>query len=278
MNATYEHKTDPISIQRQSLRLGELPHLHKEMEIIYVEKGRAVAFADQVSYRIEEGDFFVSFPNQIHYYLDSQLGAYDVLIVNCNIFFGIKELLNNHIPENNVLHLKKDDPIAELVRQIVALPPDGDISAYVGYFNLMISQMLPQLKLKGIAQSDNSTLQSILEFCTKHYSEDISLEYVAEGLHLSRCYISHLFNRKISLGFNDYINMLRVQDACAQLLETDKKIADISEEVGFGSIRSFNRAFKNITSQTPLEYRANAKTSPTSRSGHCDAGLFFIYS
>ena len=88
---------------------------------------------------------------------------------------------------------------------------------------------------------------------------------MAEGLHLSRCYISHLFNRKLSLGFNDYINMLRVQDACTQLLETDKKIADISEEVGFGSIRSFNRAFKNITGLTPLEYRANTKTSPTPR-------------
>ena len=145
----YEHKTDPISIQRQSLRLSELPHLHKEMEIIYVEKGCSIAFADQVSYRIEEGDFFVSFPNQIHYYLDSQVGAYDVLIVNCNIFFGIKELLLNHVPENNVLHLQKDDPMAQLINQIVALPENGDISAYVGYFNLMISNMLPQLKLKN---------------------------------------------------------------------------------------------------------------------------------
>ena len=38
---------------------------------------------------------------------------------------------------------------------------------------------------------------------------------------------------------------------------TDKKIADISEEVGFGSIRSFNRAFLDIIKETPQKYRNN---------------------
>ena len=49
--------------------------------------------------------------------------------------------------------------------------------------------------------------------------------------------------------------MFRVREACHLLLYTDRKIADISEEVGFGSIRSFNRAFLKLIDLTPAQYR-----------------------
>ena len=43
------------------------------------------------------------------------------------------------------------------------------------------------------------------------------------------------------------------------LEDTETKISDISEDVGFGSIRSFNRAFKDTMNTTPLEYRSQFK-------------------
>ena len=98
-----------------------------------------------------------------------------------------------------------------------------------------------------------------MSFCSAHFAEDISLEYLADSLHLSRCYISHLFSRNLNIGFSEYINMLRVSAACELLLETRGRIADISEEVGFGSIRSFNRAFLKIMGRTPKEYREKVK-------------------
>ena len=57
------------------------------------------------------------------------------------------------------------------------------------------------------------------------------------------------------LNFSDYINTLRVRRASRLLEKTDKKIADISEDVGFGSIRSFNRAFLDVMKMTPKEFR-----------------------
>ena len=53
--------------------------------------------------------------------------------------------------------------------------------------------------------------------------------------------------------------MLRIDKACDLLEETDKKTADISEDVGFGSIRTFNRAFLQISGITPLKYRNRYK-------------------
>ena len=62
----YENKISPIS-RMQENSLSRLPHLHKELEAIYVFKGKAVAYADKNSYLLNAGDTFITFPNQIHY-------------------------------------------------------------------------------------------------------------------------------------------------------------------------------------------------------------------
>ena len=80
-----------------------------------------------------------------------------------------------------------------------------------------------------------------------------------EELHLSKYYISHLFGSKIGTGFNDYINALRVSEACRYLRRTNKSITEISALVGFGTLRTFNRAFFKQVGMSPSEYR---KTAP----------------
>ena len=78
---------------------------------------------------------------------------------------------------------------------------------------------------------------------------------------MSKYHISHLFNNKLGISFNTYINTLRINTACDLLEETDKKTTDISEEIGFGSIRSFNRAFLQIMDMSPLQYRKLVKNT-----------------
>ena len=117
--------------------------------------------------------------------------------------------------------------------------------------------MLPHFKLKTANIERNSAFYGIMDFCTHNFTDPITLDSVAEKLHLSKYYISHLINRKLGQNFNEYINSLRISEACAFLRETDKKIAEISEEVGFGTIRSFNRSFKQTTGISPAEYRLN---------------------
>jgi AraC-like DNA-binding protein len=95
----------------------------------------------------------------------------------------------------------------------------------------------------------------VLDYCTKNFSNDLTLDILAEDLHVSKFHISHLLNQKLGISFSTYLNNIRVHRACFLLNNSDNKISDISEEVGFGSIRSFNRAFKSVMNMTPLEYR-----------------------
>lgn len=125
----------------------------------------------------------------------------------------------------------------------------------VGLLNQIIAQLLCDFELKTRIKTDNPTLSEILNFCEQHFSEDITLEQVAKSLHLNKYHISHLINQKLGIGFSYYINTLRINAACDLLSTTDRKISDIVGDVGFGSIRSFNRSFTEIMHTTPIKYR-----------------------
>ena len=107
--------------------------------------------------------------------------------------------------------------------------------------------------------SESESLRAIVSFCTQNYNEQLSLSLLQEKLHLNKYYISHLFSGRLGLGFNDYINSLRVSEACRYLLHSDEPIARISTLVGFQTPRTFNRAFIKQMGVSPSEYRRRAK-------------------
>ncbi|MBR7132162.1 MAG: AraC family transcriptional regulator [Clostridia bacterium] len=258
-NITYENKSELFKFEMQKY-LSPLPHLHKEIEIVYVMDGCSYAFADRKSEVIGTGDLFIAFPNQIHYYEASVTGEYLVLIFSPDVLFEIKSLMYNNLPDKNFLHNMLYSDATELL--LKAWKTEGDYSrtAVVGILNEMVALLLQQIDIKSRIKTDNSTLQSVLNYCSQNFSSELTLDTVADALHISKYHISHLLNNKLGIGFNYYLNTVRINAACDLLEDTDKKIADISEEVGFGSIRSFNRAFSQIMNISPLRYRDKFST------------------
>jgi YesN/AraC family two-component response regulator len=99
------------------------------------------------------------------------------------------------------------------------------------------------------------TLGEIVNYCNAHYKENLSLTMLESELHISKYYISHIINERLGEGFNEYLNSIRINEACRLLLESDMSIKEISAEVGFGTVRSFDRAFLRQKSETAREYR-----------------------
>lgn len=254
MSVKYEERTIDITLGVTN-NLSDLPHLHKEVEIIYVLNGSASAFADNKRYELIKGDFFIAFPNQIHHYQNEAPGEFVLLIAKSDLLIGLKSLLNNNIPEKNILHFEGDSLEYTYIKNMLNTDIKYRKTLVSGYLNLLMPLILEKLTLLPWNSKEHSTLRHILNFCHEHYSEEITLDDLAENLHLSKYYISRTLNNKIGISFNSYINTLRINAACNLLTQTDKKISDISVEVGFGTIRSFNRAFSEIKGVTPQEYR-----------------------
>lgn len=256
MEIQYQKKKRPYICRRDTV-LTKTPHMHKEIELIYLLHGTCVAIADNNRTSMQAGDLFISFPNQIHYYLTTPQ-TIDALIIifSTDMIFGLDWELQQMVPDNNVLTIGEDFLSHSLLSHLPHTYSDASLTNKAGFLNLLMSDIIPRLTLTAPVQANSATLQSILAFCEKHFREDLSLDFTAKHLHVSKYYISRLLNDRVHLGFSDYVNMLRINEACA-ILETnrERKIADLSEEVGFGSIRSFNRAFQKVMKMTPASYK-----------------------
>lgn len=87
---------------------------------------------------------------------------------------------------------------------------------------------------------------------------DITLRKVAEKVATSPRILSQVINENSGQNFNDFVNQYRVDFAGSMLADqqyANEKIATIAFEAGFGTVTSFNIAFKNKTGNTPSEYR-----------------------
>ncbi|MBR5280021.1 MAG: helix-turn-helix transcriptional regulator [Clostridia bacterium] len=241
--------------------LAEFPHLHKEIEIVYIKQGSCEAYVNQRKYEMHAGDLMIAYPHQIHYYLNVPRGEYLLLIFNTDFLLEMEPEIHENILVDNVLHIGTDSDIAKDIQDIIAI--DGKyVHSKVRYsIGLIMAKLLPLLHIKPIPKSANLTVSSVLEYCQNHYTEDISLSLLAEKLHLNKNYISHIINTHTNMSLTDFVNSMRIHAASMELRTTDKKILEIAQEVGFSSLRSFNRAFLTYGKMTPTEYRKQFKVT-----------------
>ncbi|MFU0824014.1 helix-turn-helix domain-containing protein [Clostridium sp.] len=95
----------------------------------------------------------------------------------------------------------------------------------------------------------------ISKFIYNNYMNKISLQDIAKREFLSSYYLSHEIKNMAGTNFKDFLNSTRVHESVKLLLDTEKTISEISEEVGFSHTRYYNKYFKMYYKMTPLQYR-----------------------
>jgi AraC-like DNA-binding protein len=109
-------------------------------------------------------------------------------------------------------------------------------------------------ELKG-SEIQFERYQRIIKYIYNNYMEKISLQDIAKEEYLSSYYLSHQLKDMTGTTFKELLNKVRVDESIKLLLDTDKTISDISEDVGFSHSRYYNKSFKEHLSCTPLQYR-----------------------
>ena len=105
-----------------------------------------------------------------------------------------------------------------------------------------------------------SRIATVLREQKLYASPDITIQDLAAAVHSNRTYVSQCINRRTGLSFSQYIARYRVENA-QQILRENTHITDHDAIVkamtlsGFSSDQTFYRVFKEITGETPLQYR-----------------------
>lgn len=103
-------------------------------------------------------------------------------------------------------------------------------------------------------------VEAAIQFIQKHYMKDISLDDCAEYCGTSTFLLSRSFKQVCGKNFIDYLTDLRMEKAKALLRDSERKIFDIAEQVGYQH-SYFNRLFKKFEGVTPTQYRERARTA-----------------
>jgi len=90
---------------------------------------------------------------------------------------------------------------------------------------------------------------------TRYAESSLSLTEVAEHVGLNPDYLSRIFKENTGKTFSEYLTHLRIMKSMLLLKETDMKIKDIGEAVGYNSTNYFIKVFKESMKVTPREYR-----------------------
>ena len=98
-------------------------------------------------------------------------------------------------------------------------------------------------------------IRSAIEYICANFNADISLEDVAETVHLNATYFSTLFKQSTGSSFKEYLNMIRVEESKRLLANTNYSIIDIAIATGFEDQSYFSKVFKKYTGITPKQYR-----------------------
>ncbi|NLU53096.1 MAG: response regulator [Clostridiaceae bacterium] len=97
--------------------------------------------------------------------------------------------------------------------------------------------------------------KGVIEYIHLHYKEQIRLKDVAEKFFVNAAYLGRAFQKATGVNFNQYLNDLRIAEAKKLLLQTDKLIYEIANEVGYTESKYFIMKFTQSVGKSPTEYR-----------------------
>ena len=237
-------------------------HLHNAVEIVYLTSGKCEGIFQNKRYELNEGDLFFVFPNRIHGYENSEdTNAYVLIVPTApylNTFGGV---FGQKIPTSPVLHKEEmvDMGIDKLILQAFQDGENAPDGVLYGYSLIIIGKLLAKLDLENSDGLGDDALSAALIFLNENYRSSLTRKEIAQAIGYNESHVSHIFSDTLGTTLTDYLVSLRINDALIMLTDTDQSVSQIAMSLGFGSIRSFNRAFKKIVSVTPSAFRLQAK-------------------
>ncbi|MBB6733884.1 helix-turn-helix transcriptional regulator [Cohnella sp. CBP 2801] len=260
---------------------------HDFWEFLYIDKGEIEVMADTTGYKLKQGDMIFHRPNEFHSVWANRKIASNAIVISfvcespaMSFFEGKAFCLENH--ERNL--------IAELIRYGFAAfePPFDDptlhdlvtkAEAPAGVEQLIkihLELLLLMLRSRGNAmpgtkrlsftakeRSEDEIVRRAIRFMEDNVQRNLSLEEIASRLHIVQSHLHALFRQKVGMSVMRYFKNMKIETAKLLIREETSNFTEIADRLGYSSIHSFSRHFKNVTDMTPSEYARSVKARVT---------------
>lgn len=266
-------------------------HSHDFIEICYVSSGKGTHLVNEKEFRVTKGDLFIIRYNMMHTFFREIDDSDDLIVYNIlfkpsfldQILGGLVDFDFTLLPTSFLFHdiespatdkldlsLNVDeqmdfDDILNKIYLEFSLQPNGHFSMIRAYMIQFIIMIIRAISNKEISQKDtireSVVINKILIHLKEHFSEKLNLNDIVLKSFFSKGYLCKVFKEATGMTMSEYIHVLRINEACSLLVNTDANMVDIALQVGFSDYKSYMRAFKKVTGKRPKDYRAEHTVS-----------------
>lgn len=252
-------------------------HQHPETQIMFIEKGEGTLIAGDYVGRFSDGSLFLIGSNQPHVFRsdDVYYKSKSKLRVNAislyfderyagESFWQLDELqkVNKFLLQSGAgyrIQGKTQPQIITLIREMVSLKGINKLIHFMQLLNLLSesTDLVPLSVAQAHAHltlNEGKRMNDILQFTFSESNRKIKIEEVAEIANLSAEAFCRYFKIRTRKTYTNFLNEVRVSNACKMLIEKRKSIQEICYDSGFSNLSHFNRTFKKVTRKTPSTY------------------------
>lgn len=247
-------------------------HWHREFEIVRVLKGKLELSLDNITYELQSGDFCFIESGVLHKGIPSDC-IYECVVFDINMLLNrtatdkyINPFLQGTMELNTVLH-NYGEILGVIVSGIFDALSKKDENFELEVFSLLY-RMFSLFYKSGITQQSAKSRQNLqqnriiirqLEWIENHFNEPITLKQLSAVSGLSPKYLCRFFKDHTGQTPIEYINNIRINNACHELRHLNRTVTEAAYNSGFNNLSYFTKVFKSFKGITPNQFKNAVK-------------------
>lgn len=237
-------------------------HYHDQYQILYALDGEGEIYIDNEKYLFCKDSVVFLVPNTIHSIVSSSKLTDLVLAFSTESLGSFAEKGLIDMFENTSRYFELDFVSASEIRQLfrkMLFEQTGydELSEYTSSIHLleMITIFARLINSRQSFDANDMRAIQMKEYIEKHYFEEITSENLSSKFNISTRYVNDIFKSKFHETPLQYLQKVRINRAKELLQETNKEIVSICFEVGYETLSTFYRSFRNLVGISPHKFR-----------------------
>ena len=251
------------------------PHIHNYFEINYVASGSCTFVFEKSKRTMQEGELCIIAPSSEHdLVIDDDSTVFCIMLRKSTFdttFFSLlsrkdllsyffRTILQDDSHANYLLFFSENNKwLKQIIHNAMGESYKNDSysnACCISWINLLFSNLLRNYSktLQFYDYQMGADFSLVLQYIQHNY-QTVTLASLAELFHYSEPHLCTLIKQNTGHTFTGLIKRLRLAEAIDYLTNTNLKIGEIAEKVGYNSADHFSRVFRSTYKMSPQEYR-----------------------